>query len=171
MNSRAWLFALTRRGVIFPAAIGAFLLAVDGPETLIAIAGVIAFWRFLRILSTPDLGERLRLRAEKENCGIHRKLSDGEQQEIIALSRYRDAMILAGASKEVADNVMRCGWQTVADHQFGDAAEEMRRFRLRLPSLAPSEARAPGKVVELVERELALLNAARREVEFTASVS
>lgn len=167
MNARTLTFALTRPPVMTFLAIGAGMLWVEA-TTAALVMFAIAAAKTARVLSWPDLEDRLRLRDEKRSHGIHRTLSARERDEILALDTYGTLLTESGADPSLAHEARHEAWRIIKSAGRNDAATRLRQFRQSLPPLPkPEDTASEGTagIARRIEQELALLHATRREVE------
>jgi len=165
MRWRTWQFVATRPGVLLPSLIGlGMLLGHVGPVWSLGLFGLAAL-RARRLLDTPDLETRLRLRDEKRRHGIHRVLQERERDELLALDSYRQAMRERGADPKLGERLMAEAWELIRSLDPNEAGARLASLRHSLPPLGEPERSADGGLAAQIEKELWLLHAAERELE------
>lgn len=169
ITPRALGFALTRARVWVVSAVGAALLA----QQVVALGifclaiGVV---QALKVLSYPDLEERLQLKAEKQRHGITRMLNAPERQEILAIHRHLEGLRADGCDAGLLSRARSHAWELVVEAGAHDATAALRAWRHALPHPAQigggSGAAGAGQddILRALRQEVALRRAAHREV-------
>ena len=167
MSKRSWWFALSRPGVWIPWVGGVCLIAADVSLVGGVVLGLFGLAKLRHVLSHRDLDQRLRLKGEKQQHRIDRRLGDGERSEVLALDSYCAELRQAGASAALCEEVKDAAWKILGNPSSGDTVARLRRLRQGLPALLADAPRAaPDSTLgQRIQEELNLLRVTRKEVE------
>jgi hypothetical protein len=171
MKLRVLVYGVTRPSVLVLAAVGAVLILRWGWLIPGAACLGLAAVAVLRLFGDRQTGERLRLQNERRRYQVARTLWKAEMAELALLERYIDALRDSGCASDVTSGLWQHAWALIKKAGLNEATLELREFRKQLPELAdgskpggPSDADTERALRERLQREVALINAAEREI-------
>lgn len=162
MSVRIVKFLLAQEGLWLRFGLGIGLIAakfMPWVGWLLIASGIHRAWRLVK--ETPDLEERLELQARKRLLGLKRELTGLEQTKLLELLRYRRLFEQRGGDSLVAESLIDHAWQSVCK---GQAGKELEILCASLPTLGRGHGQDQTSVLEMLDREAAIIRASELEV-------
>ncbi|MCK5689122.1 hypothetical protein KAI87_07625 [Myxococcota bacterium] len=157
---------LFKPGIFILALVGVLLIALKAPLFWGIGAVGLALWQAHKLLSTPGLGQRCRLRKEKEKAGVRRILNEKEEKAVLAIDDYVSELRHLGGSTTLIAAIYEEMWGIIREAGSKDASAALQKLQRELPPLQEAEDDIPSKpdLRKRVQEELELLRASIKEV-------
>ena len=163
MSTRILKYLFTHEGLWIRFGLGIALIATKFMPWLgwIAIlAGIHRAWRLVH--DTPELEERLEILERKRRFSLQRELSELEQRKLIEILQYTKAFEARGGDPLVAESLNEHAWRIVYQ---GKAGAELSALHASLPPLGRGHRADRQSVLDMVDREAAIIRASELEVQ------
>ena len=162
MNLRILKFLLRQEGLWVRFGLGIGLVAakvVPWLGWLAIAAGIHKAWKL--VSDTPDLEERLELQDLKRRHSLKRELTELEQKKLIEILRYLRLFEERGGDSLVAKSLVDHALRSVCQ---GPAGKELEALHASLPPLGRGHQLDRSSVLEMLDREAAIIRASELEM-------
>ena len=162
MNPRILKFLLTQEGLWVRFGLGIGLIAakvVPWLGWLAIAAGIHKAWKLAT--DTPDLEVRLEIQELKRHHSLKRELTELEQKKLIEILRYLRLFEQRGGDSLVAKSLIDHAWRNVCQ---GPAGKELTTLHASLPPLGRGHQLDRSSVLEMLDREAAIIRASELEM-------
>lgn len=166
MKGRLWRFALLRAGTLVPVGLGLWMIvsrAWVGPGIALVAYGFYQAWSL--VMNTPQAGQRLIVREEKQRRGIHRRLHHVEKKALFTLLAYVEELEKLGGDPSLGQDLMSKAWDIISQNAHGKRKEELAQFMASLPPLKSGRTAKQEDVMERLRRECDMLYASQAEID------